>query len=80
MPRQLFGRLADGVMLGPAGEQPAGALLFALRQQGAAQRQVVGLGAAGGEDDLLRAAVQHACNGLTGGVDRRLGLLPVAMH
>ena len=74
---ELFGGLADGVMLDTRGQQP-GAIVFPSRERSehrAAQGEVVRFGAAGGEDDFVGAAVQHGGNRLARGVDRGFGNL-----
>ncbi len=76
---QLLRGFADGGMLGARSQNPGGAGFFALGQRHAAQGQVVGFRAAGGENHLVRAAIQNPGDGFAGGIQRGFGLLPIAV-
>ena len=65
----------DGVVLDFGGEEVGGLALVEERAQDAVEREVVALGAAGGEDNFLGRAVEQAGDGGAGVVDGGAGAL-----
>jgi len=77
---QLLGCRADRGVLDGAGDQGERAVVDAGILSHAPQRQVVTFGAAAGEDDLVRVAVEPPGYRFAGLFDGLLGLAPEAMH
>ena len=72
---QLLDRVQHGVVLDGGRDQVAAAPDRS--EGGAADRQVVGLAAAGGEDDVVGARVEHGGDVAPGAVERFAGLAPL---